>query len=161
MQAMEFGIHTGELNNLQSLTPQVFRADRKAKWSTMYEAAFPTNNATEANARYCLDRAVSIVLKKQEHAGVSRQPLRELHFDPPPIYIDRVVYEGPDTNSKQVHLITEDYHYTIHRVVGGFDPTLTFYQITAESKERTKDSLLDLPARVTKGFLEILQEDAE
>lgn len=161
MQAMELGIHTGELQNLQRLTPGVFRTDRRAQWSVTYDAAFPANNATQANARYCLDRAISIVLKKQEHAGVRREPAKDLPFDPPPIYIGRVVYERPDTSSKQLHVVAEGFSYTIHRVVGGFNPALTFYEISAESAERSKESLLDLPAHYLRGFLEVVRDEVE
>lgn len=161
MQAMELGIHTGELQNLQRLTPGVFRTDRRAQWSVTYDAAYPANNATQANARYCLDRAVSIVLKKQEHAGVRREPAKDLPFDPPPIYIGRVVYDRPDTSSKQLHVVSEGFSYTIHRVVGGFNPTLTFYEISAESAECSKESLLDLPAQYVRGFLEIVRDEGE
>lgn len=161
MQAMELGIHTGELQNLQRLTPGVFRTDRKAQWSVTYDAAFPANNATLANAKYCLDRAVSIVLKKQEHAGVKREPSKDLPFDPPNIYIGRVVYERPDTSSKQLHVVAEGFSYTIHRIVGGFNPALTFYEISAESMELSSESLLNLPAQYVRGFLEIMGDDGE
>jgi hypothetical protein len=159
MQAMELGIHTGELQNLQRLTPGVFRIDQKAQWSVTYDAAFPANNATQANARYCLDRAVSIVLKKQEHAGIRREAAKDQPFDPPTIYIGRVVYERPDTRSKQLHVVAEGFSYTIHRIVGGFDPALTFYEISAESEERSKESLLDLPTTYFRGFLEIVRDE--
>jgi hypothetical protein len=77
LQAMELGIHTVELQNLRRLTPGVFRSTHKADWSVTYDANFPSNNATDQNARYCLDRAVSIVLKKQEHAGARREPAKD------------------------------------------------------------------------------------
>lgn len=159
MQAMELGIHTGELQNLQRLTPAVFRASHTAKWSVSYDATFPANNATQANARYCLDRAVSIVLKKQEHAGVRREPAKVLPFDPPPIYIGRVVYERPDTNSQNVHVVTEGFSYTVHRLVGGFDPNLTFYEISAESEERSSNSIFRLAAHYFRGFLQVVPEE--
>lgn len=161
MQAMELGIHTGELHNLQRLTPNVFRSNRKAEWSVTYDAAFPANNANQMNARYCLDRAVSIVLKKQEHAGVRREPSKDLPFDPPNIYLGRILYVRPDTSSNQLHVISEGFTYTIHRIVGGFDPALTFYEISAESEQRSKESLLDLPEHYFRGFLEIVPDNDE
>jgi len=158
-QAMELGIHTGELQNLQRLTPAVFRAGRGAEWSVTYDAGFPANNATEANARYCLDRAVSIILKKQEHAGVRREPAKELPFDPPPVYVGRVLYGRPETGSTKLHVVSEGFTYTVHRVVGGFDPALKFYEISAESEERSKNTLLDSPAQYFRGFLQVLPEE--
>jgi hypothetical protein len=158
MQAMELGIHTGELHNLQRLTPSVFRSNKKSKWSVIYDAAYPTNNATAENARYCLDRAISIALKKQEHARVRRDPRKNLPFDPPSIYQGRIVYERPDKNSAQVHIVEEGYSYTIHRIVGGFDPDLKFYEVSAESDECDENTALKLPTHYYKGYLEIVDE---
>lgn len=159
LQAMELGIHTIELQNLRRLTPQVFRTSRKAGWSVTYDASFPSSNATEANARYCLDRTVWTVLKKQEHAGARREPAKDVPFDPPPIYIDRIVFEKPTTQSKQVHVVSKGFTYTIHRIVGGFEPSETFYEISAESEEQTNKTLLGGPAHYYKGYLLILPED--
>lgn len=159
LQAMELGIHTVELQNLQRLTPEVFRSTMKAGWSVTYDANFPASNANDANARYCLDRAVWIVLKKQEHAGARREPAKDVPFVPPPIYIDRIVFEKPSTQSKQVHIVSKGFTYTIHRIVGGFDPTETFYEISAESEEQSNKTLLGGPAHYFKGYLQQLPED--
>jgi hypothetical protein len=158
LQAMEFGIHTVELQNLRSLTPSVFRSDNQADWSVTYDANFPTNNATDENARYCLDRAVSIILKKQEHAGARREPAKDLLFDPPPVYIGRVVYEKPSTQSVHLHVVAEGYTYLIRRIVGGFDPSERFYELSVESEEQSADTILGGPEVYFKGYLQILPE---
>lgn len=159
LQAMELGIHTVELRNLQRLTPDVFRSSRQADWSVTYDASYPASNASEANARYCLDRAVWTVLKKQEHAGARREPAKNMPFDPPPVYIDRIVFEKPTTQSNHVHVVSKGFTYTIHRIVGGFDPSETFYELSAESEEQSKNTLLGGPSQYFKGFLQILPED--
>lgn len=159
LQAMELGIHTVQLENLQRLTPLVFRASKKAAWSITYDASFPSSNANESNARYCLDRAVWTVLKKHEHAGARREPAEDVPFDPPPIYIDRIVFEKPSTQSKQVHVVSKGFTYTIHRIVGGFDPTETFYEISAESEEQSDATLLGGPKHHFNGYLQQLPED--
>lgn len=159
LQAMELGIHTVELQNLQRLAPEVFRASHKAGWSVTYDANFPGSNANEANARYCLDRAVWIVLKKQEHAGARREPAKDVPFDPPPIYIDRIVFEKPSTKSTQVHVVSKGFTYTIHRIVGGFDPLETFYEISAQSEEQSNATLLGGPAHYFKGYLQKVPEE--
>ncbi len=159
LQAMELGIHTVELENLRCLTPEVFRTSKRAGWSVTYDASFPGSNANEVNARYCLDRAVWIVLKKQQHAGARREPAKDVPFDPPPIYIDRIVFEKPSTQSKQVHAISKGFTYTIHRIVGGFDPAEMFYEISAESEERSNTTLLGGPAHYYRGYLQRLPED--
>lgn len=81
---MEFGIHTVELENIRRLTPDVFRTGKGAPWSVSYSAEFAPNNATEENARYCLDRAVSILLKKQMHSSAARKPANGRPFEAPP-----------------------------------------------------------------------------
>jgi hypothetical protein len=159
LQAMEFGIHTTELQNLRRLTPGVFRASPKADWSLEYDASFPKNNATEENARYCLDRAVWVVLKKQEHAGARREPSKDVPFDPPPIYVDRVVFERPSTQSKQLHVVSASFTYTIHRIVGGFDPSEIFYEVSAESEEKSTSGLLAGPSHYYRGYLQIVPEE--
>jgi hypothetical protein len=159
LKAMELGIHTVELQNLQKLTPQVFRIKRGKEWSVTYNVGFPASNANENNARYCLDRAVWMILKKQEHSGVRREPSENVQFDPPPIYIGRVVFEAPSTQSRQVHVVSEGFNYTIKKIVGGFDPNERFYEIFAESEAQDSNSLLALAEEYYRGFLQILDED--
>lgn len=160
IQSMEYGIHTVELENIRRLTPAVFRRDYSDSWSVTYDAAFPANNANEKNAKYCLDRAVSFILKKQEHSEIRRIPAADQLFDPPTVYIGRIVYEGPSTLSKPLHTIAEGYEYTIKRIVGGFDPNETFYELIAESAEKKPGGLLgDRPAHIFSGFLQIVPDD--
>ena len=137
----------------------MFRSERKSDWSITYNANFPSSNATEANAKYCLDRAVSIILKKQEHAGVKREPAKNVPFVPPPIYIDRVMFEKPSTQSKPVHTVAKGFSYTIHRIVGGFDPSERFFELWAESEKQSDATLLGGPAEYYKGYLQILPDD--
>lgn len=158
LQAMELGIHTVELHNLQRLTPAVFRASRKAGWSVTYEASFATSNANESNARYCLDRAVSIVLKKQQHTNARREPAKDVPFDPPPIYIGHTLHERPNTDSPTVHTVQEGFTYSIRRIVGGFNPEELFYEVRAESVEQSNKTLLGGPAHYSNGYLLIRQE---
>ena len=156
---MELGIHTVELSNLQILTPKVFRASRTAGWSVTYDANFPCSNANDANTRYCLDRAVWIILKKQEHFATRRKPAKDVSFDPPPIYIDRVVFMKPSTQSTELHIVSKGFTYRIHRIVGGFDPSEKFYEISAESEEQSDMTLLGGSAYYYEGYLQILPED--
>ena len=157
LQAMEYGIHTVEFDTVRRLTPAVFRKDYKAGWSVTYDAGFPANNANEQNAKYCLDRAVLFILKKQEHSGIWKAPSTDRPFEPPTVYIGHIVYEKPCTSSKPVHTIDREYTYTIKRVVGGFDPDETFYELNAESVET--GGLLDLPVRFLSGFLQIVRDE--
>jgi len=159
LQAMELGIHTIELYNLRRLTPDVFRTDSKARWSVTYDASFAASNATESNARYCLDRAVSIILKKQQHAQARREPAKDVPFDPPPIYIGRTLHESPSTNSPTVHMVQDGFTYSIRRVVGGFDPSESFYEVFAESEKQSDMTLLGGPEEFYQGYLLMRPED--
>jgi hypothetical protein len=94
LDAMEWGINTTELQNLRHLTPQVFRPDRESAWCIKYDSYFPANDATLANAKYCLDRTIAVILKKQEHQRTFRTRSREQLFDPPPIYLGDNVYKA-------------------------------------------------------------------
>jgi flagellar biosynthesis regulator FlbT len=161
LQAMEYGIHTAEFENVRRLTPAVFRKGYNEGWSVTYAAEFPANNANEKNAKYCLDRAVAFILKKQEHSGARRVPSKDRPFEPPTVYIGRVMFEKPSTESNAVHTIDEGYEYTIKRIVGGFDPTETFYELVAESTERRPGGglLCGMPLHFFSGFLQIVPGD--
>jgi hypothetical protein len=158
LQAMELSIHTVELHNLQRLTPDVFRADRKAGWSVTYDASFGASNATESNARYCLDRAVSTILKKHQHAQARREPAKEVPFNPPPIYIGHTLHERPSTDSPTVHTVQEGFTYSIRRFVGGFNASESFYDVLAESEKQSEKTLLGGPDEFCRGYLLILSE---
>ncbi|MBQ0946530.1 hypothetical protein KAK07_24575 [Ideonella sp. 4Y16] len=150
VQALEYGIHTAELANLRRLTPAVFRADNKSPWSTKYDASFPANEATEANAKYCLDRAISILLKKQEHARTARRPERGAAFDPPPVYIGDEVYKRATQSSEVVHTVAEGFTYEIQEYVDGFDASEKFFFLRAASEARGENGR---PVKVVYGFL--------
>ncbi len=158
LQAMELGIHTIELQNLQRLTPKVFRAHAGAGWSVTYDAVFGANNATESNARYCLDRAVSILLKKFNHSRARREPTKDLEFDPPPIYTGQYLYDRPSTESATIHTIQDGFNYYIRRIVGGFNPEESFYEVSAESEKVSESSLLGAPDEYYRGYLLVLPE---
>ena len=158
LQAMELGIHTVELQNLQRLTPDVFRATRTAGWSIADDASFGASNATESNARYCLDRAVSIILKKHQHARARREPVKDVPFDPPPIYVGHTLHERPTTDSPTVHTIQESFTYSIRRIDGGFNPAESFYEVLAESEKQSDKALLGGPEEVYLGYLLIRSE---
>jgi hypothetical protein len=158
LQAMELGIHTIELSNLQRLTPDVFRSDKSSGWSVTYDADFGASNATESNARYCLDRAVSIILKKHQHAQARREPAKDIPFSPPPIYLGHTLHEGPSTSSAAVHHVQEGFTYSIRRIVGGFDPAESFYEVSAESVKQSNKTLLGGPEEFYRGYLLIQAE---
>ena len=60
LDGVEWGVNNAELENLRRLTPDVFRPGKGGPWHIQYDVDFPPNEATPANARYCLDRAISL-----------------------------------------------------------------------------------------------------
>ena len=155
VQALEYGIHTAELSNLRRLTPAVFRADDKSPWSVKYEASFPANEATESNAKYCLDRAISIILKKQEHTRTARRPGRGAAFEPPPVYIGQEVYKRATKTSDVVHTVAEGFTYEIQEYVDGFDASEKFFYLRAASETKNQEGW---PVEVVYGYLLVRNE---
>lgn len=129
LDAMEWGVNTAELENLRRLTPAVFRGEKDGSWHIKYDMEFPPNEATPLNASYCLDRAISILLRKQQHARTKRWPRREEAFNPPTIYLGASVYARASTASEVVHQVQSEYRYQFHKIVTGFDPNESFYEI--------------------------------
>lgn len=130
VDALEWGVSTAELENLRRLTPDVFRADKDAGWQIQYDLQFPPNEANARNARYCLDRAISVLLRKQQHKSARRWPARDVGFDPPPIYLDAPVFAKPRQDSNIVHRINDQHQYRLMSVVSGFDATERYYSIS-------------------------------
>jgi hypothetical protein len=130
LEGMEWGVNTAELENLRRLTPDVFRPEKGAAWHVQYDMGFPPNEGTKGNARYCLDRAISILLRKQQHIKAKRWAKREVPFDPPTIYLGAPVFERASQDSKVVHHVNSGYEYMTHRVVTGFNPSEQYYDIS-------------------------------
>ncbi len=135
LDGMEWGVNTAELENLRRLTPNVFRPEKGGPWHVQYDTAFPPNEANAANARYCLDRAISILLRKQQHTRARRWPRRDAPFDPPPIYLDAPVFERTSQQSRVIHHIESEYQYLIHSVVTGFDANERYYDISGSKPD--------------------------
>jgi len=130
IDAMEWGISTSELENLRRLTPDVFRSDKDAQWHVQYDLQFPPNEGNAENARYCLDRAISVLLRKQQHTNARRWPGRNVGFEPPPVYLGASVYKMARQDSDVAHKIDDSYRYQIISLVSGFDPSEHYYTIS-------------------------------
>lgn len=129
VDALEWGVSTAELENLRRLTPDVFRADKDAPWQVRYDLQFPPNEANSRNGRYCLDRAISVLLRKQQHMNTRRWPARDINFDLPPIYLDAPVFAKPRQDSEIVHHLNDQHHYRLTSITSGFDPDERYYYI--------------------------------
>lgn len=69
---VEWGANTQDFWNIWRLTPPVFRADKESAWQVKREPHRIAEGAVEANVRYCLDAAITLILKKQDHFDLGR-----------------------------------------------------------------------------------------
>jgi hypothetical protein len=132
---MQWGVNTAELENLRRLTPSVFRPDKVGDWHVQYDLQFPPNEATQSNARYCLDRAISILLRRQQHLTARRWPSQDVRFTPPTIYLEAPVFEKASPDSTVIHRISEGYEYTIRSRTTGFNPAEEYYYISGKEAD--------------------------
>lgn len=72
LDLLEWGASTQDFWNLWRLTPPVFRSKYSQKWMVKRAIKHIKTGATEENARYCLDRAVSLLERKQKHFDLSQ-----------------------------------------------------------------------------------------
>jgi len=73
LDLLEWGVTTEDFWNLWRLTPQVFRFKKSQKWVLKGELKYFKEGASEANAKYCLDKAILLIMKKQKHHDLSRR----------------------------------------------------------------------------------------
>ena len=126
---MEWGVNTVELGNLRRLTPDVFRPDKDGAWHIGYETTLVKNHTTLENAGYCLDRAISILIRKQQHTRTQRWLKPEKSLLPLSKYLDDPVFEQSSRQSRVIHRIQNDWEYFIYKLVTGFNPDEEFFQI--------------------------------
>jgi hypothetical protein len=129
--ALEWGVSTSLVDNLRRLTPQVFRESKDTPWKVKFDRNFPPNEANLQNCNYCLDVAISILIKKKEHESIRRWPKREHFEDPPPIYVGHPLYKLARTDSEIVHVVQEGFEYTMDKYVSGFSGEEEFIYVRA------------------------------
>ena len=67
LDVMEWGVNTSEIENLLRLTQSVYREKEDGVWYCHYASERRSREEMLASAKYCLDRAIAILLKKQQH----------------------------------------------------------------------------------------------
>jgi len=98
---LQWGASTQDFWNLWRLTPQVFRGSREEEWQIKHESIYYREVATEENVRYCLDRAISLILKKQAHFDLIRYlPGSSLALDVETLSDPTNVYTKASANSE-------------------------------------------------------------
>ena len=130
LDLLEWGVGTQDFWNVRRLTPSVFREAKHSDW--LVEGDFPhlVGAATEANARYCLDRAYALMLKKQQHQDLNRYLKREsigrfrVRFKS-----DLPLFEKADTNSRVVDTLPKGRDFSVERFVPGLSEPARFARI--------------------------------
>jgi len=77
----------------------------------------------------CLDLTIEVIRRKQEHTKAARTVRTDRPFDMPTAYVGQPLFERPDTESQQLLILEEDYQYSVHEVLDGFQPGKKFYHI--------------------------------
>lgn len=129
LDGIEWGVNTADLENLLRLTPQVFRAGKDKPWHTKIEIEFANSDATLPNASYCLDRAISILLRKQQHERTRRWTRGTWNFVALEQYVGKPVFSKANESSGIVDEIRADFKYAVQAEVIGFDGRTKFYAV--------------------------------
>jgi hypothetical protein len=156
LDAIEWGVNTAELESLRRLTPKVFRVESKTNWHFKYSANFDANEATQDNVQYCLDKAISIILKKQAHMRTQKFPRNDKLSEILPYYLGDSVYETASRTSNALHTVTNDFEYTFQDILTGFEGTM-FYRVSCSSKELDENGY---PVNWINGYLGIRSQKA-
>ncbi|AXQ27875.1 hypothetical protein D0B54_03925 [Solimonas sp. K1W22B-7] len=154
LDALEWGIHTAELSNIRRLTPAVFQEKASASWAIKIDLSAREHISTVANAKYCLDRAIAAILKKQMHDDSHRRSGGYAPLDAPEEYNSKPLYAKASTKSEVVHQVNNAFTYTFNEIVDGFDDEERFVRLTGRSKARDDDG----PADYAFGYLQVRRE---
>ncbi len=151
LDAIEWGVSTSDMHNISQLTPQAVQLEANGAWHIKIVAGYAENLATAGNAAYCLDRMIYVSYKKHQHEAARRWRRHDLPAPPKPVYLGSTVFERPQTDSKQLHVIQDGFKYTVEGLVTGFDPAETFTRIGVHPPNR--QGILDLDAAPFWGFI--------
>lgn len=146
LDLLEWGVSTQDFWNLTKLTPSVFRETNGSIWLVKDDLQHIINAATEENARYCLDRAYSLILRKQEHSALNRQ-LEYSGLDKISIRLksDQPLFEKASTTSKIVGELKKNKIYNVQAFVPGLSEPDRFAHILHIEREK--------PNKVYIGYL--------
>ncbi|MBI4643028.1 MAG: hypothetical protein HY790_01620 [Deltaproteobacteria bacterium] len=128
---MEWGVTTQDFWNLWRLTPQVFRFKESKEWIIKEELKYVSERATRENTKYCLDRAVSLILKKQGHIDLGRY-LAQGNYKEIRIKSKKQqhIFAKAQSDSQVVGQLEEGHVYSAQAIVSGFDGNSKFVLIS-------------------------------
>jgi hypothetical protein len=130
LDLIEWGVSTQDFWNIWRLTPKVFQFQKTKKWIVRGELKYFAEASTEDNALYCVDRAISLILKKQNHLdyiltlkGVYDKKLKVKALT------DCNLYEKASPKSKIIRNLIKDETYDIEARVNGIDDESLYFKI--------------------------------
>ena len=128
---LEWGVSTQDFWNVLRLTPEVMRLTTDGEWLLKGEVKHIRQAATEENARYCLDRAVTFLSKKEAHQSLSRwldyTPDQDLNVR---IKRRQPLFRKASKESENVAELAGDSIYKAHAIVPGLDGKGRFIKIS-------------------------------
>lgn len=119
---LEWGASTQDFWNIWRLTPEVMRLSREGDWLLKGELKHLYQAATKENAIFCLDRAVTLLSKKQAHHDLARW-LDYSARDRLRVKLKEqaTLYKKASNSSEALAQLTEDSVYEANTVVPGID----------------------------------------
>ena len=112
------------------LTPKVFYDSDSDSWKVDKNLRHIKSGGTEQNARYCLDKAISIILKKQQHSSLFKS------LDYKPDYLFKVklkrptkLYSKANINSNEKMELSIEIEYSAVSVLPGLNDSNTYIKI--------------------------------
>ena len=119
---LEWGASTQDFWNVWRLTPEVIRLSPEGDWLLKGELKHLYQAATKENAIFCLDRAVTLLSKKQAHHDLARW-LDYSARDRLRVRLKEqtTLYKKATTSSEVLAQLTENSVYDANAVVPGID----------------------------------------
>jgi hypothetical protein len=134
---IEWGVSTQDFRNLTTLTPRVYRFNKTEQWVVEERSDFVEKISTENNARFCLDRAVALIIKKQNHFDLRRhiKNVRSKNFVVKMI-VNQDVYKRASFESAIVGKLNKGMICTSESEVVGLDGKNKFRYILHKESEK-------------------------
>jgi len=137
---LEWGVNTQDFWNLWRLTPTVFRETKEYEWKIKKEAKYYLEGATQENVRYCLDKAINLIVKKRNHFDLIRNLEGNLDnsFEVVTISEPTPVFKKATSSSEQSFELEKGLTLVISSVVQGLDEEGTFLNIFYSNQEQKR-----------------------
>jgi hypothetical protein len=144
---LEWGASTQDFWNVWRLTPEVMRLNKEGGWLLNGELKHLFRAATKENAIFCLDRAVTLLSKKQSHGDLARwldysaQDRLRVRLNEP-----SNLYKKASSSSEVLAGLPENTVYNANSVVPGMDGSGRYVSII---------HIQDVEPRFLRGYVDL------